>query len=102
MMRTPAQRAAYTQLRRQAKVTQFGGNCYAYGMLAAGQIDLVTEGDLKPWDVHALIPIIEAAGGVITAWDGGPAAAGGFVVACGDPALHAELLPLLQGAAENP
>ncbi|MDP6351185.1 MAG: histidinol-phosphatase [Alphaproteobacteria bacterium] len=98
MMRTPAQQAVLQRLMGEVRFTQFGGNCYAYGMLAAGAIDLVTEGDLELWDFHALIPIIEGAGGVITGWDGGPATNSGFIVACGDPALHAEVLPLLQGA----
>ena len=91
MMVSSAQRALFESLRRHAAVTQLGGNCYAYAMLAAGCVDLVIEGDLKPWDVCALVPVIEAAGGVITAWDGGPALGASHVIACGDPALHAQL-----------
>ncbi len=99
MMASPAQRALFESLRRHAAVTQFGGNCYAYAMLAAGVVDLVVEGDLKPWDVCALVPLIEAAGGVITSWDGGPALGSSHIVACGDTSLHAALLPRFAAAA---
>jgi myo-inositol-1(or 4)-monophosphatase len=99
MMTTPARRVAFEGLRRRAAVTQFGGNCYAYAMLAVGAVDLVIEGDLKPWDVGALVPVVEAAGGVIAAWDGGPALASSLVVACGDRALYDQVAPLLRGAA---
>jgi len=99
MMASPAQRALFESLRRHAAVTQFGGNCYAYAMLAAGVVDLVMEGDLKPWDVCALVPLIEAAGGVITSWDGGPALGSSHILACGDAALHAVLLPRFAAAA---
>ena len=68
-------------------------------MLASGAIDLITENDLKPWDIYALIPIIEGAGGVVTGWAGGPAEKSASVVACGDPILHREVLPLLNNAA---
>ena len=64
-------------------------------MLAAGHIDLVIEAGLKPYDIVALIPIIEGAGGIVTAWDGGSAAEGGSVVAAGDRRVHAAALELL-------
>lgn len=99
MMAGPAERAAYRTLRRGAAVTQLGGNCYAYAMLAAGAIDLVVEADLKPWDIYALVPVVEAAGGVIADWSGGPAAAASRVIACGDAALYDQVQPLLAGAA---
>lgn len=99
MMETPAQRAAHQKITERAAVTQYGGNCYAFAMLAAGHVDLACEGDLKPWDVFALVPVIQGAGGVITGWDGGPAWQRSLIVAAGDPALHASLLPLLSGAA---
>jgi myo-inositol-1(or 4)-monophosphatase len=66
-------------------------------MLAAGHVDLVIETDLKPYDITALIPIIEGAGGVVTTWEGSPAAAGGRVVAAGDRRVHAAALRLLVG-----
>lgn len=100
MMKTPAEQAVFERVIGDCAMAQFGGNCYHYAMLAAGAIDLITEGNLKLWDICALVPVIEGAGGVITGWDGGrPEASDGLIVACGDPALHNELLPLLKGAA---
>jgi myo-inositol-1(or 4)-monophosphatase len=63
-----------------------------------GFIDVIVESALKPWDVQALIPIVENAGGVMTSWTGKPCADGGQVVACGDPALHAQVLRVLAAA----
>lgn len=88
---------AFESLEREAQITRYGYDCYAYAMLAAGHIDVVVESGLKPYDIVALIPIIEGAGGVVTTWDGGPAAAGGSIVACGDPRLHEVVLRRLQG-----
>ena len=70
------------------RLSRYGTDCYAYCMLAAGQIDLVVEAGLKPYDIVALIPIIEGAGGIVTTWDGGPATGGGRIVAAGDRRLH--------------
>jgi myo-inositol-1(or 4)-monophosphatase len=78
-------------------LTRFGGDCYAYGLLAMGFVDLVVEARLKPWDIQALIPIVEAAGGVVTDWRGQPCPEGGRVVAAGDARVHAEALKFLQG-----
>jgi myo-inositol-1(or 4)-monophosphatase len=76
-------------------MSRFGGDCYAYGLLAMGFIDLVVESSLNAWDIDALIPIVEGAGGIITDWTGGPCAQGGRVVAAGDKRLHAEVLKIL-------
>ncbi|HEY7386070.1 MAG TPA: histidinol-phosphatase [Beijerinckiaceae bacterium] len=89
--------AAYERLERETKFARYGCDCYAYCMLAAGHIDLVVESDLKPHDIVALIPIIEGAGGIVTTWDGGPAAAGGSIAATGDRRLHDAVLRLLNG-----
>ncbi|MDZ4867877.1 MAG: histidinol-phosphatase [Alphaproteobacteria bacterium] len=86
---------AFWALSGQARLTRFGGDCYAYGLLAMGFIDLIVESSLQPWDVQALIPIVENAGGLITTWTGGPAQNGGRVVACGDATLHAAVLEAL-------
>ncbi len=98
MMKTPAQKATFARLLDGTHVCQFGGNCYAYGMLAAGSIDLITEADLKLWDICALVPVIEGAGGIVTGWDGGAAVDNTAIVAAGDPTLHAQVLPWLQAA----
>ena len=87
--------AAYERVEREAKIARYGCDCYAYCMLAAGHIDVVIETDLKPHDIVALIPIITGAGGMVTAWDGGPAGGGGSVVAAGDRRLHETVLGLL-------
>ena len=79
------------------RLTRFGGDCYFYCMLAMGCIDIVAEAGLKPFDIAPLIPIIRAAGGIVTTWDGGDPSQGGRIVACGDPALHEGALKLLAG-----
>ena len=66
---------------------RFGGDCYAYCMLALGQIDIVAEAGLKPFDIVPLIPIVEKAGGIACSWDGGPAKDSGRCIVCGEPAL---------------
>ena len=53
-------------------MSYFGGDCYAYALLAMGFIDIIAEGRLAPWDVAALIPVIEGAGGIVTDWNGKP------------------------------
>jgi myo-inositol-1(or 4)-monophosphatase len=90
-----AEQQAFWALAGQARLTRFGGDCYAYGLLAMGFIDVIIEATLKAWDIQALIPIIENAGGVVTTWAGLPAYDGGRVVACGDPRLHAAVLEAL-------
>ena len=64
--------------------------------LALGQIDIVAEAGLKPYDIVPLIPIIEKAGGEVRSWDGGPAEASGHIIACGDRALLEPALALLK------
>lgn len=91
-----AEQKAFQALTAHARMSRFGGDCYAYGLLAMGFIDLIVEASLKPWDVQALIPIIEGAGGVITTWDGADAQHGGRVVAAGDARIHAEALAVLR------
>ncbi|UUE34441.1 histidinol-phosphatase [Pectobacterium aroidearum] len=78
-------------------MTRYGGECYAMAMLAAGQIDICVEFALQPYDIVALIPIIEQAGGIITDLNGQRAEAGGTVVATGNPALHQQVLAILNG-----
>jgi myo-inositol-1(or 4)-monophosphatase len=95
MFKSDAEQSAFARVSSGARLTRFGGDCYAYCMLAAGQVDLVVEASLKQVDIVALIPIIESAGGVVTSWDGGTAINGGRIVAAGDPRLHATALKLL-------
>lgn len=92
------QLAAFNAVAEQVQLLRYGGDCYAYCMLASGHVDAVIEAGLQTYDVQALIPIIEGAGGVMTAWDGGDAQHGGPVVAAGDPVLHAQLVAQLSAA----
>ena len=90
-----AGRAAYERVEMATRLARYGCDCYAYCMLAAGHIDIVVEQGLQPYDVVALIPIIEGAGGLVTTWDGAPAGQGGSIVAVGDRRLHDPVLTLL-------
>ena len=87
--------SGFEAIRSATKYTRYGGDCYAYCMLAAGQADLVVEASLKPYDIAALIPIIEKAGGRCTTWTGGSAARGGRIVAAGDPRVHEAAVKIL-------
>ncbi len=97
-MFTGADRAAYDRVEGAVKLARYGTDCYAYCMVAAGHADIVIEAGLKPYDIVALIPILAGAGGQVTSWEDGPAAAGGRVVASGDSRLHDAALATLAGA----
>jgi len=97
LLMNDADRTAFGRVEQMVRLSRYGGDCYAYCMLAAGQVDLVIETELKPHDVIALIPIIEGAGGIMTTWEDGSAEAGGRVVAAGDRRAHAAALKLLRG-----
>jgi myo-inositol-1(or 4)-monophosphatase len=79
--------------------TSWGGDCYAYGLLALGQIDIVAERDLKIWDWAALVPVVDGAGGKMVDWRGGTltAESRGDAIAVGDPGLLPAALALLNG-----
>lgn len=87
--------AAFARVARAARLVRYGMDCYAYALVAAGQIDLVIEAGLAPYDINAPIAVIEAAGGLVTDWQGRPAPGGGQVIAAANPAVHAEALRLL-------
>ena len=87
----------YGQIQDKVRLFRYGVDCYAYALLAAGHVDLVIESGLKPYDVGALIPIIEQAGGIITTWDGGRPEGAGRIIAAGSKAVHEEALALLSG-----
>ncbi|MFZ0889452.1 MAG: histidinol-phosphatase [Candidatus Binataceae bacterium] len=92
------ERSAFGKIAERAKLTRYGGDCYSYCLLAAGLVDLVIEAGLYPYDVQALIPIVEGAGGVMTSWAGETAYEGGQVVAAGDPKLHRIAVGILSRA----
>jgi histidinol phosphatase-like enzyme (inositol monophosphatase family) len=95
MFVTPAEQAAFGALVPHVRYQRFGGDCYSYCLLALGHIDLVVEANLNPYDIVALIPIVEAAGGVVTGPAGEVPANGGFVIAAATPELHAQALDLV-------
>ncbi len=98
MFRAPGEAAAFERVAAAVRMSRFGGDCYSYCLLALGLVDLVIESDLQSYDIQPLIPIIRAAGGVVSGPRGEDADAGGFVVAAANPVLHAEALALIAGA----
>ncbi len=89
------ERAGFDRVAREVRLTRYGMDCYAYALVAAGQADLVIEAGLAPYDIAAPIAVIEAAGGIVTDWAGGPAHGGGRAVAAANPEVHAAALELL-------
>ena len=88
----------FERVARAARMSRYGGDCYGYALLAGGYTDLVIEAALRPWDVAALIPVVEQSGGVITDWQGRALSLTGAyfaVVAAGDRRVHEEALRLL-------
>lgn len=92
---TLEEKKAFDAVRDSVKLTRYGLDCYAYGLLAMGQIDLVIEAGLQPYDIQALIPIIETAGGLVTNWQGGSCYDGGQVLAAGNSEIHKMVIDLL-------
>ena len=92
---TAEEGAAFRRVASRARLVRYGMDCYAYALIAAGQIDLVIEAGLQAYDVQAPIAVIEAAGGVVTDWQGRPCLDGGQVLAAANAAIHAEAVALL-------
>lgn len=92
-----AARQRYDAIETRVKLFRYGCDCYAYCMLAAGFIDLVIETGLQPYDIVALVPIIEAAGGIVTDWDGSRPEKGGNIIAAATPELHQAAMALMKG-----
>ncbi len=86
---------AFGRLDRATRMVRYSGDCMNFALLASGFADLVVENHLQSYDIAALIPIVERAGGVITALDGSSPIEGGFVVAGATPGLHAAALAVL-------
>lgn len=92
------QRVAFQNVEKDVKLTRYGCDCYAYALLAIGQVDLVIEAGLNAYDIQAPMAVIEAAGGIVTDWDGNPAHNGGTALAAATPELHAAALERLTSA----
>jgi myo-inositol-1(or 4)-monophosphatase len=90
-----ADRQCFERVEQAVRLSRYGGDCYAYCVLAAGHVDLIIETELKPHDVLALIPIIEGAGGIMTTWENDRPNNGGRIVAAGDRRVHAQAMKLL-------
>lgn len=97
MFRAGPENDGFARVQSRVRLPMYGGDCYAYGLLAMGFADLVVEASLQPYDFMALVPVIEGAGGVVGDWQGEPLGIGsaGQVVAAGDARVHAEALRLL-------
>jgi histidinol phosphatase-like enzyme (inositol monophosphatase family) len=95
---TAEEGAAFRRVAPGARLVRYGTDCYAYALIAAGSIDLVIEAGLQAYDVQAPIAVIEAAGGIVTDWQGGPVHDGGRVLAASSRALHAEAMALLNAS----
>ena len=96
---SPTEGAGFAELSRHVRLTRYGLDCYAYALLAAGQIDLVVEAGLAAYDIQAPIAVIEAAGGIVTDWRGGPVHRGGRAVAAAGREQHAAALEILSRVA---
>lgn len=92
---------AFRRVAEGVKLTRYGMDCYGYALLAAGQVDLVIEAGLQPYDIHAPICLVEAAGGVVSNWQGGAAHLGGRVIAAANRDIHAVALQILQDVIDG-
>ena len=97
-----ASRHGFDEVSARVRFRRFGADCYAYGLLASGFVDLVIEADLQPYDYLALISVIEGAGACISDWRGKPLGidSDGRVVAAATPALHEQALNILRKAPD--
>ncbi len=94
---TEIEHQAFRRVADRARLVRYGCDCYGYALVAAGQIDLVIEAGLQPYDVQAPIAVIEAAGGIVTDWQGRPCPMGGRVLAAANAEVHAQAMALLNG-----
>ncbi len=98
---TEAERAGFESVSQKVQLSRYGMDCYAYALLAAGQIDLVVEAGLNAYDIQAPIAVVEAAGGIVTSWQGGPAYLGGRVLAAANADIHKAALDVLESVPEG-
>jgi histidinol phosphatase-like enzyme (inositol monophosphatase family) len=92
---TSAECTGFEAVRDRVRMVRYGLDCYAYALVALGQVDLVIEAGLNAYDVQGPQAVIEAAGGIVTDWKGGPAHRGGRILAAGDARVHAAALDIL-------
>ena len=95
LYRSTRQKRSLAAVNGAVRFMRYDGDSYFFCMLAAGQIDLALDAGLQPYDIAALIPIIEGAGGVVATWDGGTAAGGGDILAAANRSLFDQAIALL-------
>ena len=98
-MFTDNEREVFNRVTANARSRRFGADCYAYGLLASGYIDVVMESDMKPYDMMALVPVVAGAGGVVTDWAGHPIniKSGNKILATSNEKIHVECLNIING-----
>lgn len=94
---TGAARQRYDALEARVRLARYGADCYAFAMVAAGNIDIAVDAGLQSYDIAALVPIIEKAGGIVTTFEGGRPEQGGDIIAAATPELHAAACRILLG-----
>jgi myo-inositol-1(or 4)-monophosphatase len=93
---SPLEAEAFHTVAGQCQLTRYGMDCYAYALLAAGQIDLVIEAGLQAYDIQAPMALVQAAGGVVSDWRGGNPMNGGRCICAATPELHAAAMEVLR------
>lgn len=88
---------SFQRVQKAVRMSRWGGDCYIFGAMAMGFVDLIVETTFHRWDVAALMPVIEGAGGIITNWQGGDCSMGGQCLAAGDARMHAAAMALIAG-----
>ena len=94
----PADAAKLERISENVRLVRFGTDCYQYAMVALGQIDIVIENKLRPWDILPLVPVVRSAGGIVTNWQGGDDLTSGEVIVTANAELHEQVLAAWQQA----
>jgi inositol-phosphate phosphatase/L-galactose 1-phosphate phosphatase/histidinol-phosphatase len=99
---SPEQVVALERLKAAVGLVRYSADCYAFALLAEGAVDICAEGGVQEYDVAAVVPVIEGAGGIVSDWQGRPLrferqGALPDIMACGDRAIHQAALEVLGG-----
>ncbi len=95
LYRNDADQTAFQNLRQKVKLMRYGGDAYFFAVLAAGHMDLALDAGLQAYDIAALIPIIEGAGGAVGSWNGSVPSKGGNVICAGSEKLLREAIEVM-------
>lgn len=90
-----ADAAAFRRLGERVALCRTWGDCYGYALLASGGADIMIDPIMSTWDIMALVPVVQGAGGVITDFSGGDPANGNSIIAA-SPELHPLVLEALR------